>query len=347
MLSKRAAALPAGDGWMYEPKWDGFRALVFRDGDELFIQSRDEKPLLRYFPELEAPLKQSLPDRVVLDGEIVIATNGVLEFETLQNRLHPAASRIAMLAKETPASIVLWDVLAIGEEDLRHAEFRERRRRLEEVLRDAEPPVHLTPMTTDPVVALDWFHRFEGAGFDGVMAKPAAGSYEPGKRAMIKVKHDRTCECVVAGFRWHKNGPGTLVGSLLLGLYDADGKLHHVGVTASFTEKRRAELAQELAPLRENAMENHPWKEWAEPMMDATRKPGPKSRWNAGKDLGWEPLRIERVAEVGYDHMQGQRRFRHTAQFKRWRTDIRPQDCGYDQLEVTPPAELSQIFGTG
>jgi ATP-dependent DNA ligase len=346
MLSKRATDLPTGEGWMYEPKWDGFRALAFRDGDELFIQSRDEKPLLRYFPELDAPLKRALPERAVVDGEIVIATNGVLDFEALQHRLHPAASRVALLAKETPAAIVLWDLIAIGDEDLRAVPFRERRARLEDVLRGVTPPVYLTPMTTDRALATDWFHRFEGAGFDGVMAKPAAGAYEPGKRAMVKVKHDRTCDCVVAGFRWHKNGKGTLVGSLLLGLYDASGALHHVGVTASFTEKRRAELAEELAPLRENALENHPWKDWAGPIEDGTRKPGATSRWNPDKNLGWEPLRIERVVEVGYDHMQGQRRFRHTAQFKRWRDDKRPRDCGYDQLEVTPPAELSQMFAS-
>ncbi len=343
MLSKRADALPQGDGWIFEPKWDGFRALVFRDGDEVFLQSRDEKPLARYFPELLAPLRAALPERVVLDGEIVIARGGALEFETLQNRLHPAASRVKLLAAETPASIVLWDVLAVGDEDLRALPFVERRARLVTMLKGVNPPIHLTPASTDRAVAEDWFHRFEGAGLDGVMAKARDGAYEPGKRAMLKIKHERTCDAVVAGFRWHKNGPGTHVGSLLLGLYDASGALHHIGVTASFTDKRRVELAAELEPLRENALEGHPWRDWAHHMDESTKKPGGTSRWNADKNLSWEPLRIQRVAEVTYDHMQG-RRFRHTAHFKRWRLDKGPADCRFDQLEVTPPEELGKIF---
>lgn len=345
MLSKRMDALPEGDGWLFEPKWDGFRTIVFRDGDELYLQSRDQKPMNRYFPDLEPILKRALPKRCVLDGEIVIARGGALDFDALQLRVHPAASRVKMLAEQMPASVVFWDLLAIGDEDLRGAPFVERRARLEQVLRDAEPPVHVTPATRDRAVAQDWFTRFEGAGLDGVMAKPLSGVYEPDKRAMFKIKHQRTCDCVVAGFRWHKTGKGTLVGSLLLGLYDDKGDLQHVGVTASFTAKKRSELVAFLEPYRQNASEGHPWKNWAEWQHDegATRRPGATSRWNRDKDLSWEPVRPELVVEVAYDHMQGTR-FRHTAQFRHWRTDKPPADCRYDQLEVTPPFELSQIF---
>ncbi len=344
MLAKRTPELPAGEGWIFEPKWDGFRTVVFRDGDDVVLMSRDDKPLQRYFPELLEPLKGALPERAVLDGEIVVAVGAKLEFEVLQQRVHPAASRVNMLAKETPASVIFWDLLAIGEEDLRAVPFAERRKRLEAALAGAEPPIHVTPATTDRDVAADWFKRFEGAGLDGVMAKREDGGYEPGKRVMFKVKHERTCECVVAGFRWHKNGKGTMVGSLLLALYDDAGVLHSVGVTASFTEQKRKDLVAFLAPYRENAMEGHPWREWAGDDAEWARRPdSAHSRWNRGKSLAWEPLRLELVVEVAYDHMQGAR-FRHTAQFRRWRTDKQPSDCRYDQLEVTPPFELAKIF---
>jgi ATP-dependent DNA ligase len=350
MLAKPADALPEGDGWLFEPKWDGFRALVFRDGDEVLIQSRDLKPLDRYFPELHEPLLASLPPRCVVDGEVVIKSDGHLDFEALLLRIHPADSRVRMLAEQSPASYVAWDLLALGDEDLRKASQRARRARLETALAGAEPPVHLTPATTDRALAVDWFSRFEGAGLDGVIAKRLDGTYQPGKRAMIKVKHQRTADCVVAGFRWHKNGPGTHVGSLLLGLYDDDGRLHHVGVTSSFSWDRRAALVKELEPLRTDAVDGHPWGEWAEwaamGAADASgqRLPGATSRWNRGKDLSWEPLRPERVVEVAYDHMQGDR-FRHAATFVRWRPDKPPGDCRYDQLEETAAYELQLIFG--
>lgn len=349
MLARPAETLPAGEGWLFEPKWDGFRALVFRDTDETFIQSRDLKPLGRYFPELDGPFRTSLPERCVLDGEIVIAGPRGLDFEALLLRIHPAASRVNLLADETPASFVAWDLLALGDENLRPAPQGERRKRLEAVLRDAEPPIHLTPATTDRTVAADWFERFEGAGLDGVIAKRLDAPYEPGRRAMVKLKHVRTADCVVAGFRWHKDGPGTLVGSLLLGLHDAAGTLHHVGITSSFTMSRRAELVAELAPLREGALEGHPWAGWAEwadaGSADASgqRLPGATSRWSRGRDLSWEPLRIERVCEVAYDHLQGDR-FRHATTFRCWRPDRQPADCRYDQLAETPPFELTRIF---
>jgi ATP-dependent DNA ligase len=347
MLAKASAALPEGEGWLYEPKWDGFRALVFRDGDELFIQSRDRKPLVRYFPELAEPLKASLPTRCVLDGEVVIARDGALDFDTLLLRIHPAASRVAMLAEQAPASYVAWDLLALDDESLIDIAQAERRARLERVLADARPPIHLTPMTRDRDTAADWFARFEGAGLDGVIAKAAEGIYEPGKRRMLKIKHARTADCVVAGFRWHKNGRDTHVGSLILGLHDEAGVLHHVGVSASFKWDRRAELAEELAPLREGALESHPWREWAtwsaEAEATGQRMPGATSRWNRGADLSWQPLRTERVAEVAYDHLQGDR-FRHATTFRRWRPDKAPIDCRYDQLETTVPYELRDIF---
>jgi ATP-dependent DNA ligase len=345
MLAKLATELPAGGAFLYEPKWDGFRAIVFRGGADVFIQSRDLKPLDRYFPELHAALLSALPDGCVLDGEIVIATPRGLDFDALQMRLHPAASRVAKLAQETPSAFVAFDALAIDGQDLRALPQSERRARLERLLAGAQPPLHLTPMTRDAAVAFEWLQRFEGAGLDGVMVKPVAAAYQPGKRAMIKVKHARTADCVVAGFRWHKAGKDTLVGSLLLGLYDEERRLHHVGVTSSFTMVKRGELAEELAPLRERALEKHPWREWAEAGgADMTRMPGGQSRWSAGKDLSWEPLRVERVCEVKYDHMQGDR-FRHAAVFQRWRPDKSPADCGYDQLEVTTPYELSKVFG--
>jgi ATP-dependent DNA ligase len=348
MLAKRVDALPSGEGWLFEPKWDGFRVLVFRDGDELLLQSRDTKGLDRYFPELAAPIRAQLPERCVLDGEIVVAKGEGLDFEALQSRIHPAASRVKLLAQEIPASLVFWDLLALGDDDLRARPFRERRARLEEILAKATAPIHITPATDDRATAEDWFRRFEGAGLDGVMAKSAAGSYEPDKRVMLKVKHERTCECVVAGFRWHKAGEGTAVGSLLLGLFDDDGVLHHVGVTASFTAAKRKELVEVLAPYRKDALAGHPWASWGGRDMsdqETQRMPGAQSRWSRGKDLAWEPLRPELVVEVAYDHMQGAR-FRHTAQFRRWRSDKAPKDCRYDQLETTPPFELGKIFAS-
>ena len=343
MLAKLAHALPAGDGWLFEPKWDGFRTIVFRDGERVYLQSRDRKPLDRYFPELLAPLRAALPERAVVDGEIVIATPAGLDFDALQMRLHPAASRVAKLAAETPSSFVAFDILAEGEHDLRPRPQSERRARLETVLSGVDGRVHLTPCSRDRAVAEDWFNRFEGAGLDGVIAKHESTAYQPGKRVMIKVKHTRTADCVVGGFRWHKCGPGELVGSLLLGLYDDAGALHHVGFTASFTAAARRRLAEELAPLRTRALEGHPWREWAGATADAVRMPGAASRWSQGKDLSWEPVRIARVCEVAYDHLQGDR-FRHAATFLRWRPDRTPESCRYDQLEVTPPAELATIF---
>ena len=346
MLAKLAGELPAEGPFLYEPKWDGFRAIVFRGGsDDVFIQSRDLKPLDRYFPELHATFLDTLPPGCVIDGEIVIATRHGLDFDALQLRLHPAASRVARLAKDTPAEFVAFDLLAVGGLDVRVTPQAERRELLERLLANVKPPIHLTPMTRDRIVASEWLSRFEGAGLDGVIVKFEHGTYASGKRAMIKVKHVRTADCVVAGFRWHKAGKNELVGSLLLGLYDDEGRLHHVGVTSSFTMARRKEIALQLAPLREGAMERHPWREWAEASGgDMTRMPGGQSRWSAGKDLSWEPLRIDRVCEVKYDHMQGPR-FRHAAVFQRWRADKRPGDCRYDQLEVTAPYELEKVFG--
>jgi len=344
MLAKLAETLPAGP-FLYEPKWDGFRAIVFHGGSDVYIQSRDLRPLDRYFPELHDALLAGLPGRSVIDGEIVIATPRGLDFNALQLRLHPAASRAAKLARETPASFVAFDLLALGDRDLRTSPQAERRALLEQALAEAKPPIHVTPMTRDPAVASEWLSRFEGAGLDGVIAKPEHGTYEPGKRAMIKIKHARTADCVVAGFRWHKDGRNERVGSLLLGLYDGKGDLHHVGVTSSFTMAVRRQLVTELAPLRERALEGHPWREWASfDGAEMTRMPGGQSRWSAGKDLSWEPLRVERVCEVKYDHMQGPR-FRHAASFQRWRPDKKPEDCRYDQLEVTTPFELEHVFG--
>jgi ATP-dependent DNA ligase len=348
MLAKRVAELPLGEDWIFEPKWDGFRALVFRDGDEILIQSRDEKPLDRYFPELHAPLRSMLPGRCVLDGEIVIVKNDGLDFDSLQLRLHPAASRVKLLSGQIPASFVFFDLLCLGDRDLRSEPFESRRRELESLR--VSPPIHMTPATRDRSIAADWFRRFEGAGLDGVIAKPISGTYEPNKRVMLKVKHERDCDCVVAGFRWHKKGDRTLVGSLLLGLFDDGGALQHVGVCASFSNAKRLELAEFLKPYREDALLSHPWKAWAEPEAmsgeETKRMPGGQSRWSQGKDLSWEPLRPELVVEVAYDHMQGSR-FRHTAQFRRWRTDKKPSDCTYEQLEVVPPQELAKIFPSG
>jgi ATP-dependent DNA ligase len=344
MLAKLADTLPTGS-FLYEPKWDGFRAIIFRGAHDVFIQSRDLKPLDRYFPEVHDVALNALPAGLVVDGEIVIATPEGLDFDALQMRLHPAASRVAKLAQQTPASFVAFDLIAVDGRDVRALPQHERRTLLERTFANIAPPMHLTPATRDAQLAAEWLSRFEGAGLDGVMAKPDQGTYEPGKRAMIKVKHARTADCVVAGFRWHKAGKNELIGSLLLGLYDDHGGLHHVGVTSSFTMVRRRELALELAPLRPHALDAHPWREWASgPDEDPTRMPGGQSRWSAGKDLSWEPLRIERVCEVKYDHMQGPR-FRHAATFQRWRPDKAPSDCRYDQLEVTTAYELEKVFG--
>jgi ATP-dependent DNA ligase len=348
MLAKRLEELPVGDTWIFEPKWDGFRALIFRDGDEILIQSRDEKPLNRYFPELVEPLRSALPARCVLDGEIVIVKNQGFDFDELQLRLHPAASRVRLLSEQSPASIVLFDLLCEGDRDLCSQPFKLRRQMLETLLSSAAPSIHLTPATTDSNVASDWFQRFEGAGLDGVMAKPVSGTYEPNKRVMYKVKHERDCDCVVAGFRWYKKGDRPAIGSLLLGLYNNSGSLQHVGVCSSFSAEKRLDLVEFLTPYRKNALADHPWRQWAEHGPAAAeagqRMPGGQSRWSQGKDLSWEPLRPELVVEVAYDHMQGDR-FRHIAQFRRWRSDKKPKDCTYAQLEVVPPQELFEIFG--
>ena len=343
MLAKRVAEIPDAGDWIFEPKWDGFRAIVFRDGGEILIQSRDLKSLNRYFPELIDPLLAQLPEKCALDGELVVARNGALDFDALQMRLHPAASRVKLLAKETPASLVFFDLLAADHGDYCARPFEERRRKLETVLRPATAPLHITPATRERNVARDWFRRFEGAGLDGVVAKSVSGTYEPDKRVMLKIKHERDCDCVAAGFRWHKKGEQSGVGSLLLGLYDDSGALQHVGVCASFSDQTRRDLVDFLKPYRLNALANHPWRSWAEADAATSRMPGAQSRWSRGKDLSWEPLRPELVVEVAYEHMQGPR-FRHTAQFRRWRFDKQPKDCTYAQLEVVPPQELAEIF---
>ncbi|MCW4354332.1 ATP-dependent DNA ligase [Hoyosella sp. YIM 151337] len=341
MLAKAASDLPRADGLRYEPKWDGFRCIVFRDGDNIELGSRNDRPLTRYFPELVDVLRDAVPNRCVIDGEIVIVTERGLDFDLLQLRLHPAASRVRKLAEATPASFVAFDMLALGDESLLTAPFETRRRHLTAALTTG-PYVHLTPITADAAVAEDWFTRFEGAGFDGVMVKSASLPYEQNKRTMIKVKHERTADCVVAGFRWHKDGEG--VGSLLLGLFDDAGILHHVGVASSFTAAKRRSLVGELAPWRENALENHPWRSWADEAAAMTgRMPGGQSRWSAGKDLTWEPLRVELVAEVRYEHVQSGR-FRHGGRLVRFRPDRTPQSCTYAQLDEVAPAELTEIF---
>jgi len=342
MLAKLADEIPDGGGFLYEPKWDGFRAIVFRGGPDVFIQSRDLRPLDRYFPELHDACLRLLPDGCVVDGEIVIAAPEGLDFDALQLRLHPAASRAATLARETPASFVLFDLLAIGGEDVRARPQRERRALLDQAFAHLPAPMHVTAVTNDRALAAEWLERFEGAGLDGVIAKPVDAAYQPGKRAMFKVKHARTADCVVAGFRRHKTASDA-VGSLLLGLFDDRGVLHHVGVTSAFTMAVRKSLVELLEPLQRDALKNHPWRDWAEQSGEAVRMPGGQSRWSAGKDLSWEPVRIERVCEVKYDHLQGSR-FRHATTFLRWRPDKQSADCRYDQLEVTAPYELAQVF---
>jgi ATP-dependent DNA ligase len=345
MLAKAAKQLPEGDGLLYEPKWDGFRAIIFRDGDEVEIGSRNERPLTRYFPEVVEAVRRELPVRCVVDGEIVIAGGDGLDFDALLQRIHPAESRVKKLAAETPASFVAFDLLALGDRDLRPAPLSERRPALEAALKKAKPPVHLTPATTDLDLARRWFDEFEGAGLDGVVAKSLGLEYCEDKRVLVKVKHERTADCVVAGFRWHKSGG--IIGSMLLGLFDAEGTLHHVGVTASFTMARRAELVAELEPYRDNALVDHPWQGWAEwENENAGRKPGAGNRWNANKDMNWEPLRAELVCEVAYDHLQGDR-FRHATTFRRWRPDREPASCTYGQLETAVPAQLATVFGAG
>ncbi len=377
MLAKAVRDLPETDGGLlFEPKWDGYRCIVFRDGEEVELGSRNDKPLTRYFPEVLRPILTQLPDEGVLDGELVVATtvdrpapgtgqgegagNTKLDFDLLSQRIHPAQSRVLKLAVEIPASFVAFDLLALGDRSLMEEPFSERRRLLEEVMAATVAPLHITPATTDRSVAQEWFEHFEGAGLDGVMAKSLAGSYQPGKRVQWKVKHKRTADCVVAGFRQHKDGEG--VGSLLLGLYDDEGALHHVGVAASFTVARRRELVDELAPFRMSSFEGHPWAGWGEAVESTStdeaaeqgeaessqrqqRRPGAASRWNAKKDLSWEPLRPELVCEVTYEHLQSGR-FRHMAHFQRWRADKDPSECTYAQLEQVAPYELTEIFSS-
>ncbi len=343
MLAKSVPAIPPACS--YEPKWDGFRAIIFRDGDEVEIGSRNEKPMTRYFPELVAALRAELPERCVVDGEIVIATANGLDFEALQQRIHPAASRVTMLSEKTPASFIAFDLLAMGDEDLTAVPFAERRARLERELASAGPRVHVTPATTDPELAERWFVELEGAHLDGVIAKPLDGTYQPDKRVMFKIKHVRTADCVLAGFRWHKTSTEAqpLVGSLLLGLFNDERKLQHVGVVGAFTARRRAELVTELEPLLLGDGEDHPWQEWASAEAhQSQRLPGNVSRWNATKDLSFVPLRPERVLEVKYEHMEGTR-FRHLAHFVRWRDDRTPESCGYEQLERPISFDLTDI----
>jgi ATP-dependent DNA ligase len=343
MLAKSVASIPAG--MQYEAKWDGFRAIVFRDGDEVELGSRTGKTLTRYFPELVTAVRERLPRRCVVDGEIVIAREGHLDFDALTERIHPADSRVRTLAERTPASLVVFDVLALGDESLLQAPLTERRERLERELSGVAPPVHLAPATTDIEVARQWFEQYEGAGLDGVIAKPLTVRYRPDERAMFKIKHERTADVVVAGYRLHKSGP--VVGSLLLGLYDDRGTLQHVGVSAAFTMKRRAELVEELEPLRLDDVSGHPWAAWSEESAHETaRLPGAPSRWSGRKDLSWVPLAPERVAEVAYDHMENGQRFRHTARFRRWRPDRAPESCTYAQLEEPVRYDLAEILGT-
>ena len=341
MLAKSVKEVPEGE-YLYEPKWDGFRAIVFRDGDDVEIGSRNERPMTRYFPELVESVREQLPERCVVDGEIVIVTDDRLDFEALLQRIHPAESRVRLLAGQTPASFVAFDHLALGDEDLTGLPMSERRARLEDALGSAGAPVHLTRVTRDTALAREWLDLFEGAGLDGVVSKPLDLTYQPGKRLMLKTKHERTADCVLAGFRWHKSG--NVVGSLLLGLYNDEGRLQHVGVASSFTMKRRQELVAELEPLVVAEGEDHPWAEWADASAhEKDRLPGAQSRWSAGKDLSFVPLRPERVLEVAYDHMEGTR-FRHSAQFRRWRPDRDPRSCTYGQLEEPMRFDLADVL---
>jgi ATP-dependent DNA ligase len=337
MLAKAVRGIPVG-GYLYEPKWDGFRCIIFRDGAEVELVSRNERPLTRFFPEVVDAVLANLPPRCIVDGELVLARGNRLDFEALQLRLHPAASRVRLLAEQTPASFVAFDLLALGDDTLLETPFDQRRQRLEIAMRGAEPPIHLTPVTADLETAKQWFDAFEGAGLDGLVAKARDLPYVPDQRLMLKVKHERTADCVVAGFRWHKSGP--IIGSLLLGLYDGD-RLQHVGVAGSFSMARRAELVDELAPLRVNALDNHPWADWVEAEKDW--KPGMQSRWNPTKSLSWEPVRPIRVVEVRYGGLEG-RRFRHTAQFVRWRDDRDPSSCTYDQLDEPVSYDLASVL---
>ncbi|MFF7790557.1 ATP-dependent DNA ligase [Streptomyces sp. NPDC007991] len=342
MLAKSVATIPPG--MQYEAKWDGFRAIVFRDGDEVELGSRTGKPLTRYFPELVTAVREWLPGRSVVDGEIVIAREGHLDFDALTERIHPADSRVRMLAERTPASFVAFDLLALGDESLMDAPLTGRRELLDRELSGVSAPVHLAPATTDIEVARSWFEQYEGAGLDGVIAKPLTVRYRPDERAMFKIKHERTADVVVAGYRLHKSGP--VVGSLLLGLYDDRGTLQHVGVSAAFPMKRRAELMEELEPLRMDDVRGHPWAAWSEEAAhEKARLPGAPSRWSGRKDLSWVPLRPERVAEVAYDHMENGQRFRHTARFRRWRPDRTPESCTYAQLQEPVRYDLAQILG--
>jgi ATP-dependent DNA ligase len=343
MLAKPVADIP--DVGHIEPKWDGFRTIVFHDGDEVELGSRNERPMTRYFPEVVEAVKANLPRRCVVDGEIVVARGDRLDFDALQQRIHPATSRVNLLARETPASFIAFDLLAIDDESLMEAPFGVRRKRLEAALRQAKAPVYVTPATSDLATGRRWLAIFEGAGLDGVIAKPVDGIYTPDKRTMFKIKHERTADCVVAGFRWHKSGD--VVGSLLLGLYDGRGALQHVGVCASFPMSQRKELVDTLAPYRMDDVSGHPWAAWAEAEAHATgRLPGAVSRWNAKKNLSWLPLRPELVIEVAYERMEGDR-FRHTAHFRRWRPDRTPQSCTYEQLERPVRFDLAEVLTAG
>jgi len=345
MLAKAAYELPEESGLVFEPKWDGFRCIVFRDGDEIVLGSRNDKPLTRYFPEIIAPLKATLPERCVVDGELVVVTGDRLDFGALQQRIHPAESRVNMLAEQTPTAFIAFDLLALGDDDLMGEPFSKRRATLEQVLKKAKAPIHLTPTTTDQEVAARWFKGFEGAGLDGVMAKDPTGAYAPDKRSQIKVKHLRLADVVVAGCRMHKDGNG--IGSLMIGLYDDDGNLNHVGVASSFSAKRRTELLDEVEELRIDSFEGHPWAEWLEAEAHAReeggRLPGAPNRWNAQKDMSWIPLAATRVIEVKYEHMEGDR-FRNVTRMQRWRADREPASCTYDQLEVVPPLAVQTVI---